>query len=457
MMSHCHNLRRHGNLEKDWDNTADQRRALSVNHRQFPLQINYSSVSSGQNMHTSTSVDRHVEMSLSDEIRTAYHEGETDGILRLAASMRDASELVSASLEAAEGRKGEVASILNAWIGSCSLVDDPSVGASRASDFLKIYDELAEEKNISPDVVTFCLAYKALNRDERYREMAESVLDRAAHTSKKQAGSKRRKALAASRRKGLVICGDVEEELQSLCGSDFSVLHETHDFVVVNKPSGVSCYHNKATTAGKIRKKGKGQKGSISSDFSLEDSLLHCNISLSTLNPECLGLVHRLDRGTSGCMVLAKTEAMHANLVAEFFLRQSQKKYLTLVSPPPGLSLPEEGDIDLPVDGRPAKSKYRILQRYGTDAALLEVETLTGRKHQVRKHCAQGLQSPVVMDPMYSDIVYEGPLKTVMNIHNSKHYFFLHASKLSIPDYGINVESPLPSWWQVTIDSLGKE
>jgi 23S rRNA-/tRNA-specific pseudouridylate synthase len=232
-------------------------------------------------------------------------------------------------------------------------------------------------------------------------------------------------------------------------------LHETDDFVVINKPSGVPCFHKKKTTAGKI-KKGKGKQKYMASDVSLEDALLNCNIPLSTLNPEAMGLVHRLDRGSSGCMVLAKTNEMHANLVAEFFLRRTQKRYLALVAPAPDSSLSDEGLIDLPVDGRPAKSKYRVVERYGAGvAALLEFDIYTGRKHQVRVHAAEGLSSPVLMDNGYSSGRQDSTdLENLVKFNEGKQHFFLHSSSLVIPEHGIDVKAPLPSCWDDTITLL---
>jgi 23S rRNA-/tRNA-specific pseudouridylate synthase len=409
-------------------------------------------------LHQST--DSEQISSLEQEIRRAYEKDETDGILKLASSMHkssdfDVDEIVPAALEATEGNKGEVASIMNALIGSCCLLEDREIASGRVQQLLEAYEELEETKDISPDIVTVSLAYKAFSLNPESIDLAEFVLEQGLRQSKKAAGGKRRKKLASSRRKSSSTCTAAESELKRLCGDDFAVLLETDDFVVINKPSGVPCFHKKATTAGKIRK-GKGKKDlSASVDISLEDALLNCNVPLSTLNPEALGLVHRLDRGSSGCMVVAKTDKMHATLVSEFFLRRTKKKYLTIVAPAPDPSVPEEGFIDLPVDERPARSKYRVVERCGTAAALLEFDIYTGRKHQVRVHAAEGLSCPVLLDTLYKIDEDEGSgLENLVEIDGSKQQFFLHASSLSIPEFGIDVEAPLPSWWDATVSSL---
>ena len=83
------------------------------------------------------------------------------------------------------------------------------------------------------------------------------------------------------------------------------------------------------TSAGKKKKKKGKNREPTDLDMSLVDALLHCNVVLSTLNPESQGLVHRLDRGTSGCILLAKTDEMHARAVAEFYCRNAKKTYQT--------------------------------------------------------------------------------------------------------------------------------
>lgn len=392
-----------------------------------------------------------------EEIRRAFEEAQTDGIVRLSQNgfVPDIKDLVSATLEAVDESSGNVASILNGFIGACSLMDDKKAATSRVCEILQAYDGLKEEMDITPDIVTFSLAFNALSLDPAAVDLADAALERALKMSKKISGSKRRKALAASRRrKKAPSCSFVEGELKDLLGPDFQVLQETDDFIVIAKPSGVSCFHKRTTTAGKI-KRAKGKKSSGEVDVSLEDALMACNVPLSTLNPDGLGLVHRLDRGSSGCMVLAKTDEMHAKLLSEFFLRRSEKSYKTVVSPPPDQSMPDEGYIDLPVDGRPANSKYSILERYGTTAAMLLFDIYTGRKHQVRVHAAKGLASPVLLDQMYGSKEMTPLLPTdVVNAIDAKPRFCLHASNLSIPQYGICSTAPIPKWWDSIIQSL---
>lgn len=376
-------------------------------------------------------------------IRDAYAARETDGILELAKtlSLQDFSpqEVISHSIEAAENNKGRISGMVNAWIGACQEMNEG--GSEHALQLLQAYDDLSEEIQVYPDIVTLSLVYSILCQEDAHQHVAQSILERAMKMSKKAGGSKRRRELAAARRRGPgVSCKAVEQELQDLYGSDFRVLQETNDFVVLSKPSGMVCFHKRKTTAGKAkRRRTKGRKESNNVDVSLVDALLHHNVPLSTMNAEGRGLVHRIDRGTSGSIVLAKTNDAHAKLVTQFFLRRAKKSYTAVVSSSDDGAMEPEGEIDLPVDGRPAKSVYSVLERYENGVAKLQVETLTGRKHQVRAHCAKGLNSPILLDPIYArDATDDGR-------------FLLHASSLSIPEFEIDVQAPVPDWWDEAI------
>lgn len=443
---------------------------------------------------------------LKEHICNAFAAEETDGILSLSNSLFcrninnspiceiEPLQLLEESLEAVKGNRGQAAAIFNAWIASCYLLqinENPEstetfalAASSYAVQLLKAYDELSEKYSISPDTITLCLAYSAIMRttDHGTRKMATALLDRVAQLSKKQAGSKRRKQLAAARRRATYqTFSEVEKDLQALLGSkDFSILYEDGDMVVINKPSGISCFHAKKTTAGKVRKKSnkigdnedEDYDFSASNDISLHDAFVHFNLPLSTLNPDALGLVHRLDRGTSGCMVWAKRNEIHAQLVALFFVRRVYKEYTVLTAPAPQI---ERLRSNVPVvmsssvDGRPAKSVYTLVEQFGQNstasntsqptntfgtAALGRVQTLTGRKHQVRVHCATDLKSPVLGDPLYGRHGNQALIgETIAGLLSSQ-YFFLHASSLSIPLMKINVTAPIPSWWMPTLGKL---
>lgn len=418
-------------------------------------------------------------------LRQAYEAGDTDGIMDIILSFTalqdiSAETLVQSTIDASEGRSGMAASILNGLLGSCVLMsnDEPPVGAQKAMEMIDVWEDMSKEENVHPDLVSYGLAYSAVHpiveTDDYFADVAEDMLERARRLAKKTGGTKYRKANAKARRKGgctVTYARDAIDILQERYGADFNIIHEDGDVVVVSKPSGMVCYHMRKTTAGKVgrRKRKKGVKDTtvVDADISLVDALVEdAKIRLSTLNPNAAGIVHRIDRGTSGCIVLAKTDGMHALLVSEFFTRGAKKTYEALVPACPveihGQDevldpLPETGEIDLPINNKSARSAYKISQRFGDEAIRIQMETFTGRKHQVRRHAAEGLSRPLFLDIMYWDSrnlrTEELPdaiakMSEESSRKDENERFFLHASSLRISKLGIEVKAPLPMWWQ---------
>ena len=170
------------------------------------------------------------------------------------------------------------------------------------------------------------------------------------------------------------------------------------------------------------------------------------------------GVVHRLDKDTSGVILLAKTNAALANLQDQFRERRVQKRYLALVE---GIPASSEGLIDAPIgrdprlrkrmavikSGREAVTRYHLLQAF-EEQALLELFPQSGRTHQLRIHLAW-LGYPVVGDRIY------GLRK--QSIKMSRHW--LHAAGLTVqsPSSGepLNFEAPLPSALEAVLNSIG--
>jgi 23S rRNA-/tRNA-specific pseudouridylate synthase len=492
-------------------------------------------------------------------IRKAYLESETDGILQIAPTIfqqfdtLSGYELIISALDAVQHNKGQAAGIINAFIASCCNVNDGGVNPDLAWDIYKAWEDQADELGLYPDIVTFCSTYTAMidgsnqkpipNDYEYYIDCAQSVLSTAEKYSKKKAGTKRRKKLVSLSRRskgggkdgedGLLSQNDLET-LQELYGIDFNILHEDQDCIIISKPSGMVCFHSRTTTDGKIRKKKnkksrkKGKNAGNNNnddseeennymDISLEDALLDIGVNLSTLNSDAMGIVHRIDRGTSGCIILAKNNVCHARLVTSFFRRCVDKSYIALVpnnkesddsahnestsTDDSANELEQSGIISFEIGGRPALSNYNILSYYGKNESKneimkLKVETKTGRKHQVRVHCAKALGRPILLDPIYStpsslallalsnsgsgsgrkkkkknvkqsaamtaaaatrsdsssdndDENLTNKINQMMdNTYPNGHRFFLHASSLKIDELDIDVSSDLPHWWE---------
>ena len=170
------------------------------------------------------------------------------------------------------------------------------------------------------------------------------------------------------------------------------------------------------------------------------------------------GIVHRLDRDTSGLIIVAKNSAAHANLASQFKSRSVVKVYQALVK---GRLTPETGAIEAPIGrdtrdrkrmavvvegkGRSARTKYRVLKYIGS-YSLLEVRLETGRTHQIRVHLA-AIGYPVVGDAVYG---FKSP-------HLSRQ--FLHASLIgfNLPSNGERVEfkSELPADLEKALEEIG--
>jgi 23S rRNA pseudouridine1911/1915/1917 synthase len=178
--------------------------------------------------------------------------------------------------------------------------------------------------------------------------------------------------------------------------------------------------------------------------------------------------VHRIDRDTSGLIVVAKTEAAHENLADQFRAREVFKSYVALVH---GTVQAESGSIDQPIardprhrtrmgvvrGGRPALSLYRVRQRFER-FTLLDVEIKTGRTHQIRVHL-QWLKHPIVGDAVYND----GRDKTVMDVRirariSALTRQFLHAEQLGFrhprSQEALRFTAPLPDELASVLDAL---
>ncbi len=211
------------------------------------------------------------------------------------------------------------------------------------------------------------------------------------------------------------------------------IIFENNDFLIIDKPSGLVV--NRAET----------QKGETIEDWAAQ----------KVTGVERSGIVHRLDKDTSGLLVIAKTTEVWEKLKAQFKNREVTKKYLTLVHGELYLAV---GTVNAPIDrnpfnrmhygifpgGREAVTQYKTVQKYKS-LTLLEVTPKTGRTHQIRVHMKY-LNHPVVSDPIY------GGRKNYQNDLKFCPRLFLHATYLKIDNLEFN--SPLPAELQTVLDQL---
>ena len=175
------------------------------------------------------------------------------------------------------------------------------------------------------------------------------------------------------------------------------ILYEDSDLIVIDKPAGLVVHPAPGNASGTL----------------VNALLSHCGDSLSGIGGvKRPGIVHRLDKQTSGLMVAAKNDKAHINLSEQFSSRTIERAYQAVVW---GVPRPRFGKIDgnigrnrnnrkkmavLPNGGKKAITRYTVLKRFGEFASLVECNLKTGRTHQIRVHMAE-IGHPVIGDSAY--------------------------------------------------------
>lgn len=273
-------------------------------------------------------------------------------------------------------------------------------------------------------------------------------VDRARAKGWCEAGRVRIDGVPVSPRERVVAGATIEtpdpEPIPELVGEDvpFRIAYEDEAVLVVDKPAGVVVH------PGAGRRRG-----------TLAAGLLHRYPELRGVGQrDRWGLVHRLDRDTSGLLLVARTSSSYRRLAEDLAARKIERRYLTLVT---GAFDMPRGKIEAPIgrdparptrrrvapEGKPAVTHYRVVRSWDR-VSLLEVGLETGRTHQIRVHLA-AIGHPVVGDTTYGRT---GPVNSPR--------LFLHAAFLAFthPVSGerISVESPLPADLDAVLAGLGR-
>lgn len=224
------------------------------------------------------------------------------------------------------------------------------------------------------------------------------------------------------------------------------ILLDDEDFVVIDKPVGVAAHPSPGWVGPTV-----------------VGALAAAGYRISTSgSAERVGIVHRLDVGTSGAMVVAKSERAYTDLKRAFKDRSVEKVYHALVQ---GLPDPLEGTIDAPIgrhpahdwrfavleDGRPSVTHYKVMEAFGK-ATLVEVHLETGRTHQIRVHFS------ALRHPCAGDLTYGADPRLAAELGLTRQW--LHASGLSFdhPRSGerVVVTSPYPVDLQYALEALAR-
>lgn len=231
----------------------------------------------------------------------------------------------------------------------------------------------------------------------------------------------------------------------------FIPIFEDQDILVLAKPPGLV-----------VHPAGGHRQGTL-----VHGLLHHCR-NLSGISGELRpGIVHRLDKDTSGCLVVAKNDLAHRELVHQFKERKVKKVYQALLR---GTLRGESGRVDLPIGrhpvqrkkmaapregGRAAVTHWRVLRRFAAGYTLVAIRLETGRTHQIRVHMA-ALGCPLAGDQLYGRQRGEGARDRTYGIKRQ----WLHAARLAFghPRDGRPMQFVAPLWpdLQTSLDLLGQ-
>ena len=194
----------------------------------------------------------------------------------------------------------------------------------------------------------------------------------------------------------VILITDKEEDMSVKPEKmNIDIVYEDDDVMVINKKSGVVVHPAPGNYSG-----------------TLVNGLMYLSKDLSHVNGEFRpGIVHRIDKDTSGLLIVAKNDKAHRILAEELKEKKIKRKYIALVS---GVINHDIGEIDAPIGRDPSERKkmcvtstnskdaithFRVLERY-KNASLIECELETGRTHQIRVHMKY-INHPVINDPVY--------------------------------------------------------
>lgn len=224
-----------------------------------------------------------------------------------------------------------------------------------------------------------------------------------------------------------------------------NVIYEDDDILVVDKQKGMVVHPGNGNLTGTL----------------VNAVMAHCKDNLSGIGGEIRpGIVHRLDKDTSGIIIIAKNDISHVNISEQIKSRNVKKTYIALVR---GEVTANNATIDMPIardknsrikmsvdkNGKQAITHFKVIKRY-KDYTLLEINIETGRTHQIRVHLSE-IGHPVVGDEVYSN--GKNPYGVKGQMLHSRSIEFTHPRT----NKRMNLEAELPAYFQKVIKRLEEE
>lgn len=220
------------------------------------------------------------------------------------------------------------------------------------------------------------------------------------------------------------------------------ILYEDNDIIVVNKPKGLVVHPANGNP-----------------DGTLVNAIMNiCKDSLSGIGGEIRpGIVHRLDKDTSGVIIIAKNDISHINLSNQIKNREVKKMYIALVR---GIIKENEATINMPIgrstkdrkkmavskNGKEAVTHFKVIERFD-NYTLLEIKIDTGRTHQIRVHLSE-IGYPVIGDYVYSN--GKNPFGVVGQMLHAKSIEFKHP----VTNKLMKIDAPIPKYFEKIINEL---
>ena len=279
------------------------------------------------------------------------------------------------------------------------------------------------------------------------KEISRSMIQKLLDENKIKVNDKLQKASYKTKLNDIITLEEIIVKETKLIPQDIpiDIIYEDSDIIVVNKPKGMVVHPANGNP-----------------DGTLANAIMNiCKDSLSGIGGEIRpGIVHRIDKDTSGLLIIAKNDKAHINLSQQIKNREITKRYVALVR---GVVKENKATIDMPIgrsnsdrkkmsvkkDGKNAITHFEVIKRYN-GYTYLDLKIDTGRTHQIRVHLSE-IGYPIVGDEVYSN--GKNPFNVKGQMLHAKSLDFKHP----ITGKAMHLEAPIPTYFEDVINRLEKE